>query len=38
MKDLVDIGDFIGVEGEMMTTKTGEKTIDVDKFTFSQNH
>ena len=22
MKDLVDIGDFIGVEGEMMTTKT----------------
>jgi lysyl-tRNA synthetase class 2 len=34
IKNLVDIGDFIGVEGEMMTTKTGEKTIDVDKFTF----
>ncbi|NLG17847.1 MAG: lysine--tRNA ligase [Fibrobacter sp.] len=34
IKNLVDIGDFIGVEGEVITTKTGEKTIDVDKFTF----
>ena len=30
----VDIGDFIGVTGMMMTTKTGEKTVDVDSFTF----
>ena len=34
LKRLVDIGDFIGVEGEMITTKTGEKTIDVQKYTF----
>lgn len=33
-KKLIDIGDFIGVEGELITTKTGEKTIDVDNFTF----
>ncbi|MDG5815748.1 lysine--tRNA ligase [Chitinispirillales bacterium ANBcel5] len=33
-KELVDIGDFIGIEGQMMTTKTGEKTIDVHGFTF----
>lgn len=26
---LVDIGDFIGFEGELMITKTGEKTIDI---------
>lgn len=34
LKKLVDIGDFIGVEGEMITTRTGEKTIDVSAFTF----
>jgi lysyl-tRNA synthetase class 2 len=28
-KSFVDIGDFIGVEGEIMTTKTGEKTLHV---------
>jgi lysyl-tRNA synthetase, class II len=33
-KNLVDIGDFIGVTGTMITTKTGEKTIDIDNFTF----
>ena len=33
-RNLVDIGDFIGIEGEMMTTKTGEKTINTKKFTF----
>ncbi|MFP4164429.1 MAG: lysine--tRNA ligase [Chitinispirillaceae bacterium] len=33
-KDLVDIGDFIGIEGQMMTTRKGEKTIDVESFTF----
>ncbi len=33
-KNLVDIGDFVGVEGQIITTKTGEKTIDVDSFTF----
>ena len=30
----VDIGDFIGIEGEIITTKTGEKTIDIEKWTF----
>jgi lysyl-tRNA synthetase class 2 len=30
----IDIGDFIGVTGTMITTKTGEKTIDIDGFTF----
>lgn len=34
LKSMVDIGDFIGVEGEIITTKTGEKTIDIDKFEF----
>ncbi len=33
-KELYDLGDFIGVEGEIFTTKTGEKTIRVDEFTF----
>jgi lysyl-tRNA synthetase, class II len=33
-KNAVDIGDFVGVTGTMITTKTGEKTIDVDGFTF----
>ena len=31
---LVDIGDFVGVEGTLMLTKTGEKTISVTKWTF----
>ena len=26
---LIDIGDFIGFEGELMVTRTGEKTIDI---------
>jgi lysyl-tRNA synthetase, class II len=30
----VDMGDFIGVEGEVITTRTGEKTIDVSAWTF----
>lgn len=34
MKRLVDVGDFIGIEGEAITTKTGEKTIDISSFIF----
>ncbi len=30
----VDIGDFIGAEGEIFTTHTGEKTLRASKFTF----
>ena len=30
----IDIGDFIGVEGEVFTTQTGEKTIRVSDYTF----
>lgn len=33
-KNNVDIGDFVGVTGSMVTTRTGEKTIDIDSFTF----
>jgi len=33
-KSLVDIGDFLGVVGEMFTTHTGEKTLRADDFTF----
>lgn len=33
-KKCFDIGDYIGVEGEMFTTQTGEKTIRVNRFTF----
>lgn len=33
-KENFDIGDFIGVTGEMFTTHTGEKTIRADKFEF----
>ena len=33
-KTLIDIGDFIGVEGEMFTTNTGEKTLRASDFTF----
>ncbi|MDF2524624.1 MAG: lysyl-tRNA synthetase, partial [Clostridiales bacterium] len=29
-----DIGDFIGVEGSIFTTKTGEKTVRVEEYTF----
>ena len=33
-KQLIDVGDFIGVRGEMFTTQTGEKTLRADDFTF----
>jgi lysyl-tRNA synthetase class 2 len=33
-KQLLDIGDFIGVSGTIITTKTGEKTVDINDFTF----
>ncbi len=33
-KKLVDIGDFIGADGSMIVTKTGEKTLDIKKWTF----
>ncbi len=32
-KQFIDIGDFIGVEGKIFLTKTGELTIDVSDFT-----
>ena len=32
-KKLLDIGDFIGIEGELFTTKVGEKTVLVKDFT-----
>lgn len=32
-KKLLDIGDFIGIEGELFNTQVGEKTIMVKKFT-----
>ena len=32
-KKLLDIGDFIGIEGELFTTQVGEKTVMVKKFT-----
>lgn len=32
-KKLLDIGDIIGVEGELFTTQVGEKTVKVKKFT-----
>jgi lysyl-tRNA synthetase, class II len=31
---LLDIGDFIGVEGKMYTTGTGEKTVRIDQYVF----
>jgi lysyl-tRNA synthetase class 2 len=31
-KKLLDIGDFIGIEGELFTTKVGEKTVKVNHF------
>lgn len=33
-KKVIDIGDFIGIEGEIITTKTGEKTVDISCWTF----
>ncbi len=33
-KSYVDVGDFIGVSGEMFTTQTGEKTLRAFTFTF----
>ena len=33
-KKYYDIGDFIGVEGEIFTTQTGEKTLRASKITF----
>ncbi len=33
-KKLVDIGDFIGAEGEIITTQTGEKTLLASSITF----
>ena len=32
-KKLLDIGDFIGIEGELFTTQVGEKTVMVKDFT-----
>src|SRR5690554_2574036 len=32
-KKLLDIGDFIGIEGELFTTRVGEKTVMVKDFT-----
>ena len=32
-KKLLDIGDFIGIEGELFTTQVGEKTVMVKQFT-----
>ena len=32
-KKLLDIGDFIGIEGELFTTQVGEQTVMVKKFT-----
>ncbi|APY08911.1 lysine--tRNA ligase [Winogradskyella sp. J14-2] len=31
-KKLIDLGDFIGIEGELFTTKVGEKTVMVKQF------
>ena len=33
-KTMIDLGDFIGVVGEIFTTQTGEKTLRADDFTF----
>ena len=32
-KKLLDLGDFVGVEGELFTTQVGEKSVRVKKFT-----
>lgn len=31
-KKLIDLGDFVGIEGELFTTKVGEKTVMVKEF------
>ncbi|MBD3392675.1 MAG: lysine--tRNA ligase, partial [Chitinivibrionales bacterium] len=31
-KHTIDIGDFVGITGEIMTSKTGEKTVDADEW------
>jgi len=33
-KDVADIGDFVGITGKVITTHTGEKTIDVQDWKF----
>ena len=33
-KKLTDLGDFIGIEGELFTTQVGAQCVRVDKFTF----
>ncbi|UPQ79711.1 lysine--tRNA ligase [Flavobacterium azooxidireducens] len=33
-KKLTDLGDFVGIEGELFTTKVGAQCVRVDKFTF----
>ena len=33
-KDVVDVGDFVGITGKMITTNKGEKTLDVQNWTF----
>ncbi|SHJ38008.1 lysine--tRNA ligase [Flavobacterium haoranii] len=33
-KKLIDLGDFIGIEGELFTTKVGAKAVRVSNFTF----
>lgn len=33
-KTLIDVGDFVGAEGEVFTTQTGEKTLRVKELTF----
>ena len=34
MKKIFDSGDFIGAKGEIITTQTGEKSLEVEDFTF----
>ena len=34
MHEILDIGDFIGVEGEIFKTQTGEQTIRVSSYEF----
>ena len=33
-KDVADVGDFVGITGKIITTHTGEKTIDVQNWKF----
>lgn len=34
LREVIDIGDFVGVEGKMWTTRTGEKTLEVTNMKF----